>query len=190
MEEEKKIEKSKQNRLSKYFYPKGINVEMMRYQSNKFCYSLSLMSIVFLLVGFCCLYSGTTISGTGSNFSLLGGSNIGVWMGVDILINILSMLFLLYISIRLNAYDVKCGYAAIGFGVFAILKIFLYPFSLFQAGLMSNAIFICVLLFYLLSGVCDLFAGAATISRGKALLSFLKSSHAVDLKSDEKAGKR
>lgn len=190
MAEENKPQSIKQNRLSRFFYPKGINVEMMRYQSNKLCYSLSLASILSLVVGFCCLYSGTKISGAGSTFSLFGSDNIGVWMGVDILINILSMLFLLYISIRVNAYDVKCGYALMGFGVFAILKIFLYPFSLFQAGLMSHSILICIVLFYLLSGVLELFAGAATISRGKALLAFLRETHAIDLKSDEKAGKR
>ena len=188
MENETQTQKVKQNRLAKYFYPKGINVEMMRYQSNKLCYSLSLASILFLIAGFCCLYSGTTLSS--HPFKLLGGGNVGVWMGVDILINILSMLFLLYISIRVNAYDVKCGYALMGFGVFAIIKIFLYPFSLFRAGMMSTPIFICVFLFYLLSGVLELFAGAATVSRGKALLAFLRETHAIDLKSDEKAGKR
>lgn len=163
------------DKIKSYFLPKGIQLEMLRYRPNKISYMFGLLAAIFLAVGFCCFYSGTEIVvNVNKEFNLLGLKNAGICEGIDIVINILSMLFLFLAAIRMEFYSKSLGIASICMGAFAILRVFLLPLSLLTQGSMNSVIFTLVLIFYVLSGACSIIAGFLSIYRGASLRKYLE----------------
>lgn len=173
-------------RMKNYFNPQGIQLDMLRYRPNKVSYTLGLLAAVFLAVGFCCFYSGTELGAGSDAFNLLGSKKPGPWLGVDIVINILMMLFMLFSAMRMKDYSLQMGYFSIGMGAFQIIRIFLLPLSLMNCGTMKVVIFFLVLGFYLASGICSVFGGFLSIYRGTALRKYLKTVNPIE---NEKVGK-
>ncbi|MCI1735210.1 MAG: hypothetical protein LKM30_05705 [Bacilli bacterium] len=174
-------------RFQSFFHPQGIHLEMMRYQVNRPSYSLELVSVLFFVLAFSVLYSGTSISGAGNGFLMLGWSSVGGWSFVDVLLNILLLLLMFFSAIEMEAYSVGFGIASLAVGVFQIVRILALPLAMKAYGLMGNNIFICVVIFYVLSGLSSLLAGLISLMRGLALkksLGLLKKSAET-----EKAGK-
>ena len=162
------------DRIKGYFLPKGVQLDMLRYRPNKMSYMFSLLATVCLCLGFCIFYSGTEIVNTDVEFNLFGSHNPGPWQGVDIVINILSVLFLFLASIRMEFYSRNFGIASIVYGVFAFVRVFLLPLSLRVQGSMSASVFSWVLAFYFLCGILCIVAGFLSIYRGRALRNYLK----------------
>ncbi len=173
-------------RIKNYFSPKGIQLEMLRYRPNKGSYFFSLLAIVCFAVGFCCFYSTTDLPLDSSKFNLLGFTVAGPWMGVDIVLNIILMLFLFFATIEMKSYSLTMGYVSIGIGVFQALRIFLLPLSLLNAGTMPPAIFTTMLIMYVLSGTFAILAGFLSVYRGTALRKYLKTVKPIE---NEKVGK-
>lgn len=172
-------------RAKNYFNPEGIHLEMLRYRPNKTSYMLGLLAAVFLAVGFCSFYSGTELNKI-AGFNLFGSSMPGPWLGVDIVINILMLLFMLFSAMRMKDYSVQMGGVSIGLGVFQIIRIFLLPLSLTTIGCMSGVIFTLLTVFYTISGVCSIFAGILAIKLGHSLIAYLKTVKPIE---NEKVGK-
>lgn len=173
-------------RVKNYFNPQGVQLEMLRYRPNKISYTFGILAAVFLAVGFCCFYSGTELGAGNDNFSLLGSKAPGPWLGIDIVINILMMLFMLFSAMRMKDYSLQIGYFSIGMGVFQIIRIFLLPLSLMRCGTMDIIIFFLILGFYIASGVCSILGGFLSIYRGTALRKFLETVNPIE---NEKVGK-
>lgn len=169
-----------------YLKPTGIHLDMMRYRPNKFAYLLSVLAFVSLAIGFCVFYSSTELSTDTSKFNMLGITNPGPLLGIDIVLNIVLMLYMLLTAIRLKNYSVTFGYISIAFGVFQILRIFLLPLSLFNSGDMKIEIFSTIMSFYMFSGAMSILGGIFTIARGKALRDYLKTVTPIE---NEKVGK-
>lgn len=173
-------------RVKNYFNPQGVQLEMLRYRPNKISYTFGILAAVFFAVGFCCFYSGTELGAGSDNFSLLGSKAPGPWLGIDIVINILMMLFMLFSAMRMKDYSLQMGYFSIGMGVFQIIRIFLLPLSLMRCGTMDIIIFFLILGFYIASGVCSILGGFLSIYRGTALRKFLETVNPIE---NEKVGK-
>lgn len=173
-------------KIYNYFLPKGIQLEMLRYRPNKGSYNLSLLAIILLALGFCVFYSSTNLPSSDAGFNLLGSSNAGPWLGVDIIINILIMLFLFFISVRLQSYSLQMGYASIVVGAFQVIRPYLLPLSLTVCGTMKGVIFTLILVFYTISGAFSIIAGFLSVYRGTALRKYLTTVAPIE---NEKVGK-
>lgn len=172
--------------IKHFFNPQGIQLEMLRYRVNKPSYNFGLLAVVFLVLGFCIFYSGTNVSKPSDNFFLLGSKNVGPWVGVDILINIVTMLFLFSMSIEMNNYSIRAGWFTVGISIFNILKIFLLPLSLKNADIMTGKVFTFLMVSYIISGACGIIAGLLAVYRGTALRKFLATQKPIE---NEKVGK-
>lgn len=162
-------------KVKSYFQPKGIQLEMLRYRPNKISYMFGLGAALFLALGFCCFYSGTEYTvNVNKPFNLLGITNEGICQGIDIVINILSLLFLFLAAIRMEFYSKSLGIASICMGAFAIIRVFLLPLSLRVQGSMTVVIFVLVAIFYIISGAMSIVAGFLSIYRGAALRKYLE----------------
>lgn len=173
-------------RIKNYFNPKGIQVEMLRYRPNKGSYFLSLLSIVCFAVAFCCFYSTTDLPTGRESFNLFGSNVAGPWLGIDIVLNIVLMLFMFFATIEMKSYSLILGYASVGIGAFQIVRIFMLPLSLLNVGSMKPAIFTTMLIMYVLSGSFAILAGFLSVYRGTALRKYLKTVKPIE---NEKVGK-
>ena len=173
-------------RIKNYFNPKGIQVEMLRYRPNKGSYFLSLLSIVCFAVAFCCFYSTTDLPTGRESFNLFGSNVAGPWLGIDIVLNIVLMLFMFFATIEMKSYSLILGYASVGIGAFQIVRIFMLPLSLLNVGSMKPAIFTTMLIMYVLSGTFAILAGFLSVYRGTALRKYLKTVKPIE---NEKVGK-
>ncbi len=158
---------------------------MLRYRPNKLAYMLGLGAAVLLAVGFCCFYSGTELDKI-SDFNLLGITTPGPILGIDIVINILMMLFMLFSAMEMKNYSLKLGYVSMGIGAFQIVRIFLLPLSLTTIGCMNGIIFTLITVFYSISGAFSIIAGFLSVYRGTALRNYLKTVAPIE---NEKVGK-
>ena len=161
-------------KVSDYFFPKGIQLDMLRHRPNKYSYVLGLLAAVFLAIGFCIFYSGTEISTTDKVFHFLGSTNPGPWEGVDIVINILCMLFLFLCAVKMESYSLSLGMVSILIGIFSLLRSYLLPLALLIQGSMSSGVFVWIVVFYSVSGFFSVLAGFLSIYRGRALRKYLK----------------
>ena len=173
-------------RIKNYFNPKGIQVEMLRYRPNKGSYFLSLLSIVCFAVAFCVFYSSTDLPTGRESFNLFGSNVAGPWLGIDIVLNIVLMLFMFFATIEMKSYSLILGYASVGIGAFQIVRIFMLPLSLLNVGSMKPAIFTTMLIMYVLSGTFAILAGFLSVYRGTALRKYLKTVKPIE---NEKVGK-
>lgn len=163
-----------------------IQLEMLRYTPNKHSYKLGLFAAIFLAIGFCVFYSGTELTNGNNGFNLLGSSTAGPWLGVDIIINILMLLFMLFVTIRMKDYSLQMGGVSIGLGAFQIIRIFLLPLSLRLCGDMNVPVFVILTVCYIISGICSIFGGILSIKNGTLLRAFLKTVAPIE---NEKVGK-
>ena len=173
-------------RIKNYFNPKGIQVEMLRYRPNKGSYFLSLLSIVCFAVAFCVFYSSTDLPTGRESFNLFGSNVAGPWLGIDIVLNIILMLFMFFATIEMKSYSLTLGYVSVGLGAFQIVRIFMLPLSLLNVGSMKPAIFTTMLIMYVLSGTFAILAGFLSVYRGTALRKYLKTVKPIE---NEKVGK-
>ena len=173
-------------RIKNYFNPKGIQVEMLRYRPNKGSYFLSLLSIVCFAVAFCVFYSSTDLPTGRESFNLFGSNVAGPWLGIDIVLNIVLMLFMFFATIEMKSYSLTLGYVSVGLGAFQIVRIFMLPLSLLNVGSMKPAIFTTMLIMYVLSGTFAILAGFLSVYRGTALRKYLKTVKPIE---NEKVGK-
>ena len=165
--------KSFKDRIKDYFLPKGIQLDRLRYRPNKICYNFGFLACAFLCLGFAVSYSGTSINETA--ITLFGKERTsGAITGIDVLINILLLLFRLTSSIQRKNYSKSGSILAILRGIFNIVRVFFFPLSLLKAGIRSGSIYSCVRSFYICSGAFLILAGLLTFFRGKSLRAYLK----------------
>ena len=175
LEKEKTIPQKKKfsEKIKDYFLPKGIQVDRLRYRPNKACYNIGLLSCFFLCLAFACQYSGTGISD--QEITLLGRTTkAGPRTGIDIVVNILLLLFRLTCGITRKNYSKSGSIGAIIRGVINIIRSFFFPLSLLQAKIRGSGLYTCVLAFYVVAGALLILAGLLTFFRGATLRAYLK----------------
>lgn len=165
--------KSFRQKVKDYFLPKGIQLDRLRYRPNKICYNFGLLACIFLCLAFAFSYSGTAINE--NRITFFGKQRkSGAITGIDVLINILLLLFRLTSSIQRKNYSKSGSFLALGRGIFNIVRVFFFPLSLLQAGIRSGTAYTCVRSFYIIAGAFLILAGLLTFFRGKSLRAYLK----------------
>ena len=120
------------------------------------------------------------------SFNLFGSNVAGPWLGIDIVLNIVLMLFMFFATIEMKSYSLTLGYTSVCLGAFQIVRIFMLPLSLLNSGNMKPAIFTTMLIMYVLSGTFAILAGFLSVYRGTALRKYLKTVKPIE---NEKVGK-
>lgn len=170
---EKVGKKTFSQKIKDYFLPKGIQVDRLRYRPNKACYNFGLLACLFLCLAFACQYSGTGISD--SPIILLGKEvKAGPLTGIDIVINILLLLFRLTSSITRKNYSKSGSIGAIIRGVINIARSSFFPLALLSGKVRGATLYTCILCFYVIAGVLLILAGLLTFFRGSTLRAYLK----------------
>ncbi len=173
-------------RIHSRFHPEGVEMEMMRYRDNKVAANFGYFGLIFDAAAFCIFYSSVRISNQ-DNISILGITSSGFLCGLDILINIVSLLFLFLAVSRMKTYSRGWGIFAICFGLFQIVRPFVYPLALHESiktqvvnqvkvttRILESARFYPILVLFILSGICLILAGVLSIRRGTVLRNYLK----------------
>lgn len=173
-------------KLTSFFAPKGVQREMMRYSDNGISSTLGYVGIIFTAAGFCLMYSTTAV--TGKENTIFGLGSNGLWVAMDVFLNIVLLLSLFLAITAMKAYSKRWGIISIVIGAFTLARPFFYPLSLMQYGILKESDFIIVMIFFLISGTALVLAGVAAIYRGKALRAYL--STVTDSIEGEKGGIR
>ncbi len=146
---------------------KNLHAEMMRYRNNKFGFWMCILAVTLQCFSFMFIYHCLQLS----KFVISANT------GIDILVNIVFLLFVFLASEKLKAYDVKWGYIVIGIGLVNLIRIYTYLFSPYSGENLINVIpahffwisFAC----YILVAICLTAGGVVTILRGKELNAYL-----------------
>lgn len=166
---EKKLTSKKQtfkSKISSYFKPKGMEIEMLRYRPNKVSYNFDMFGIIFIAIGFAVLYS-----------TLKTGS---MYCTFDILYNILVLLFLFMAAEKMKVYSKSWGIFTIGAGIFQIVRIFLFPLSAYNAGSIPGTRYTLIIIYYLIAAGFLIIAGFISIYRGITLMRYLKTVEPIE----------
>lgn len=154
VEEETHVEEAEHNK----------RVEMMRYRKNKIGFWMCIIAIVLQCFSFMFVYHCLQLSPKSNT-------------GIDILVNIVFLLFVFLASEKLKSYSVEWGYITIAIGLVNAVRIFTYLFSPYSGEDLVHVIpahffwisFVC----YILVAVVLTIGGVITILRGKELRAYL-----------------
>ena len=145
--------------IKSYFKPQETQVDMLRYRTHKMGYMLCFLAIICDCVGFAFIYSTITA--------------VDVFNGLDIIFNILFMLFTFLVAEQVKVYNVKASYAALVLGGLEIGHLFWYPTVLFAAGNLSNSVYVLNVICMITAGASLIIAGIANLFRGTILHNYL-----------------
>ncbi len=146
----------------------NLKVEKMRYHKNLISYYLALLSIVFNSIYMVNILRSLKIVPD-------------IHIGIDIVINILFMLFVFLGSEKAKVYSRTWGINLVIIGIISFLRIFYIPYRLFYAVKSAgnsaitegNFYYLCV--FLSLTGICLLISGIIAIIKSNKLHHFLSS---------------
>ncbi len=138
------------------------NVARMRYQVDKRSSGLCLMAIVFNVVYFLCLYSNNSLS---PDFQ----------MGLDVLCNILFLLFAFLASEKAKTYSKSWARYMILGGAVQILRILWVPAHFLNTGALTQGSWLWLAAGLGLSAACLILAGVSSYANSAALENFLRS---------------
>ncbi len=143
--------------------------EMMRYRPNKFGFWMCILAIILQCFSFIFVYHCLQLS----------KSVIKANTGIDIIVNIIFLLFAFLTAEKLKAYDVKWGYIAIAIGVVNTIRVYTYLFSPYSGENLVDVIpahfFWISFVFYFLVAAALVAGGVITIIRGRILNSYMSS---------------
>ena len=99
------------------------NPEIMRYTKNSGSFWLCMLAIATDVLYFTAAFSPSM---EGVTFSA------GFVVAIDVILNILFMLFSFLCAEKLKAYQIEWSYIALGMGLFQIVRIFIVPFLTYE----------------------------------------------------------
>ena len=168
MEENKVVSKrlTFKERIHRMFF---LKTEIMHYRLNKASSVLGLLAILFNALMFLHIYG-------------MSSCKADFYLGVDLVINIVFMLYAFLVSENQKKYDIKAGYLSIGLGVIEVLRIFFIPLKYLLQNLndelhikglpMGDFVYVVVLM--ILASLCLIGAGIICIRKTKKLEKYLK----------------
>lgn len=147
-------------------HEKMVKRHMLRYQNNKISYLLSMLGLAVGVAAFCTVYGFIV--------------EVTFLTGIDILLNILIMLFIFMAAENMKTYRDKWSYVAIGLGILQVIRFFIYPFQLFNSKLASGgrvldtSHFVIDLILILIAAALLIAAGVISIFKCRTLKQVLK----------------
>lgn len=147
-------------------HEKMVKKHMLRYQNNRISYLLSLLGLAVGVAAFCTIYGFIV--------------EITFLTGVDILLNILIMLFIFMAAENMKTYRDKWSYVSIGLGVLQVARFFFYPFQLYNSNLSTGgkvldiSHFVIDLILILIAAALLIAAGVISIFKCRTLKQVLK----------------
>lgn len=137
------------------------NIARMRYQTDKRSSMLCIVAIVFNVIYFLSLYSNNSL-------------NPDFLMGLDVLYNILFMLFAFLTSEKVKAYTKSWSYlAAIG-GALQFCRIALMPAHYLKLGTLTQNKWLILVGALSLSGICLILAAVSCYTNSSVLEKYLE----------------
>jgi len=140
----------------------GQQLDMLRYRNHKFAYFMCLLAIVANCLGMCFAYS------------TLNQYQVTFATGIDIIYNIVFMLFTFITAETIKVYSKKASYYAIVLGLAQIGHFFWYSMVLHNAGEMLDWVFFGDMVLFFASGLFLIAAGIVNIFKSTALFNYLK----------------
>lgn len=137
------------------------NPEILRYSTNKLSFWLVILAIVFNCLAFLDYYGKK-------------GVTPDIYLGLDVIINILVLLACFVSAEEVKAYRIKFAYVSFGLAFVQILRIFFIPLMHAKA-LQGYGSFVYLIVLYVLSAACLVFGGIICIFRSNILNEFLNS---------------
>lgn len=147
------------------------NPEILRYKNNSLSFWMSMLAIIFQCIAFVFTYK---CLGWTPEFPT----------GLDIIINIIFLLFVFLASEKLKTYNINWGYIIIGIGLVNLIRIFTYVIPThYVMDTVSNTMilnidnfsYILSIVSYVLVAIFCTIAGLVTIYKGRILKEFLAS---------------
>ena len=146
-----------------------INVERMRYKNDSLSFLLCMTALIADVVMFSLIYSNSVLT------SLTGVQGFNYYtIGIDIIVNILFMLFAFYVGEELKTYHIKWAIAPILMGLLQLYRIFDFPKSMMQFGFITEKIYRICVICLIFSAVCLFVASVNTFIKATLLNRFLK----------------
>ena len=146
-----------------------INVERMRYKNDSLSFTLCMLALIADVIQFTLIYSNSVLS------SLTGVAGFNYYtIGIDIIVNILFMLFAFYVGEELKTYHIKWAIAPIIMGVLQIYRIFDFPKSMMKFGFITEKLYRVCVICLVFSAVCLFIASVNTFIKSTMLNRYLK----------------
>lgn len=175
----KNNKKSLKFTIKNFFKPEGIQVDMLRYRPNKISFNCAILAIACIAVGFCLFYSNCSIR-TDTGFNLFGTTNPGPWVAVDVLLNIVMLIFLFLASVRMQVFSRIFGILSIVFGAFEIIRPFTLYLAMSQASCLDALIYTIIMILDIVAGGLLIIGGIVSIMRGAILKDYLSKQQAIE----------
>ncbi len=144
------------------------NPDILRYKTNKVSFNLIMIALVVNCLAFLDYY---------------GRKNVkpDIWLGLDVIINILMLLAFFVTAEETKAYRKLFGGVSIGLAVIQIARIFFIPLK-YSNALIEYGSFIYIVILYVLSALLLVGAGLVCLFRSNVLYSYLDSLKQAEVK--------
>ncbi|MCQ2536786.1 MAG: hypothetical protein MJ124_00130 [Lachnospiraceae bacterium] len=147
-----------------------INVERMRYKNDSLSFTLCMFALVADIVQFMIIYSNSYLT------DITGKSGFSFYIiGIDIVVNILFMLFAFYVGEELKTYHMKWAVAPVLMGALQIFRMFDFPKKMMEAGYITDKQYTICAICLLISAVCMFIAAVNSFVKCSLLNKLLKS---------------
>lgn len=137
------------------------NVDRMRYQNDKLSYGLCLLGLVANICFFICIYRNNDLT---QNYLI----------GLDILYNILFMLFVFLSAENAKNYRKKWSYVLVIIGILQIVRIFILPKFYAEKGELVGGDYVRSIIYLIVSGCLLIFGAVVCFIKSSMLLNHLK----------------
>lgn len=154
-------------------------IDMLRYRDNRLGSGLGYLGMLSFILAFCLVYSNIKINND-NPVTIFGYTNAGVWVGINIFLNIITLLALFLTITNLKVYSWRWGIVAIVMGTLFVLRLFTYPLALHNAGAISSGLFAWEVALFLLAGVSLIAAGIITLILHRILANYLKTVKSIE----------
>lgn len=146
-----------------------INVERMRYKNDTLSFWFCMFALIADIVQFIIIYSNSYLT------AVTGQSGFKYYLiGIDIIVNILFMLFAFYVGEELKTYHIKWAVAPIIMGVIQLVRIPGFPKTMTDFEYITAAHYRTVVICLILSAVFMFAAAVNSLVRCTLLNRFLK----------------
>lgn len=146
-----------------------INVERMRYKNDSLSFLLCMLALITDVIQFMIIYSNSYLTAVSdkSNFKYYT-------IGIDIVVNILFMLFAFYVGEELKTYHKKWAIAPVIMGALQIFRITNFPKSMMEYSYITQKQYTICVVCLALSAIFMFVAAANSFARCTMLNNFLK----------------
>ena len=157
--------KAKLDKIEKRIFPR---VEIMHYKLNKESFIFSLFAILFNALMFLHIYG-------------MQSCKSDLLLGLDLVVNIVFMLFAFLCAENKKKYDIKAAYISLGLGALEIVRIFLIPLRYLLQNIENSANglpvgdFSYVTVLLVVSAALLIVSGLICIRKTKKLHAYVKS---------------